>query len=758
MKALWHSFCYIKVEMIDSILMRRGARPNRRKDPLAPATGGFFTKPRRLPAVVGLGAAVATLCLYIIIWHIGVWSTPGLLTRVQSILPKAVLITGLMMASLLALVIHLVQTVRFRAREIESLNQKLHNETIESKQVEKVLVESEHRFQLITKNIKETVFVYDMNRKLQYVNPAFEVLTGYTNKELYKADFINYIHPDDKARITQLWERLFQGKGFSGEEFRIVTKDGQTKWYLSSWNPLINKEKKQVGALGTGLDITERKRVEETLRESEIKFRSVVESANDAIILVNDSGNIISCNKGTQAIFGYTQEELLDKPLDFLISEQHKNDIRLGWFKLTGSKHSIIGRTVELRGLRKNGSEFPLELSLADWKIGEGTFYSGIIRDITERKRTEGKLYEINAALENAVDGISFLDMQGRYLSVNRAYANIFGCNVNEMIGMEWQKTVHPNDLEREINAHKEMLKSGKVKFESRGFRKDGSTFYQEVTIIKNIDKNGQLKGHYRFVRDVTERKMAEERQARLLKELESANQELNDFAYIVSHDLKAPLRAIGSLANWILTDYADKFDKEGKEQMDLLLSRVKRMHDLIEGILQYSRAGRIREEKVEVNLNELVPGVIDMIAPPENVEIKIESELPTILCERIRIQQVFQNLLTNAIKFMDKPKGKIKVGCVEDNGYWRFSIADNGPGIEEKHFAKIFQIFQTLSPRDEFESTGIGLSVVKKIIEMYGGKVWVESKVGYGSTFFFTLPIEETKTLTFSNAAGSRK
>lgn len=106
----------------------------------------------------------------------------------------------------------------------------------------------------------------------------------------------------------------------------------------------------------------------------------------------------------------------------------------------------------------------------------------------------------------------------------------------------------------------------------------------------------------------------------------------------------------------------------------------------------------------------------------------------------------------------MDKPKGKIKIGCVEDNGYWRFSIADNGPGIEEKHFAKIFQIFQTLSPRDEFESTGIGLSVVKKIIEMYGGKVWVESKVGYGSTFFFTLPMEETKILTFSNAAGNRR
>jgi two-component system sensor kinase FixL len=744
--------------MIGTILTKKGRRENRKNAPMGIATKGFSAKPRLFPILVGLSVIIATLCLYAIIWHTRIWSSPELLTKAQSILPKAVLVTGLVIASLLALVIHLAQTTRRRAGGIESLNQKLENETIERKQVEKTLIESEHKFQLITENIKETVFVYDMDGKLQYVNSAFEGLTGYTTKELHKRDFINYLHPDDEPRFTQQWEKLLQGKSFSGEEFCIITQDGQTKRFLSSWSPLINKDKKQVGILGTGLDITERRRVEETLRESEMKFRSVVESANDAIIIANDSGTIISCNKGAHTIFGYTQEELLGKPLDFLLSEQSRGDIVLGWFKLTSSKPNIIGKTVELRGLRKNGSEFPLELSLADWKIGEGTFYSGIIRDVTERKRTEGKLYEINAALENAVDGISFLDMQGRYLSVNRAYASIVGCSVNEMIGMEWQKTVHPIDLGREMNAHKEMLKSGKVKFESRGFRKDGSTFYQEVTIIKNIDKNGQLKGHYRFVRDVTERKMAEERQAQLLKELESANQELNDFAYIVSHDLKAPLRAIGSLANWILTDYTDKFDKDGKEQMNLLLSRVKRMHDLIEGILQYSRVGRTREEKAQVDLNELVPGIIDMIAPSETIEIKIENELPTILCEKIRIQQVFQNLLSNAIKFMDKPKGTIKIGCVENNGYWMFSVADNGPGIEEKHFAKIFQIFQTLSPRDEFESTGIGLSVVKKIIEMYGGKVWVESKVNSGSTFFFTLPKEESIILNFNSAVGGRK
>jgi len=230
-------------------------------------------------------------------------------------------------------------------------------------------------------------------------------------------------------------------------------------------------------------------------------------------------------------------------------------------------------------------------------------------------------------------------------------------------------------------------------------------------------------------------------------KELENANKELNDFAYVVSHDLKAPLRGINTLVNWLSADYVDKLSQEGKEQMDLLINRVDRMHNLIDGILQYSRVGRVKEEKTQVNLNELVPSIIDMIAPPENITITIENELPVIECERTRIIQVFQNLLSNAIKYMDKPKGQIRICCVEEyppSAGWKFSVTDNGPGIEERYFEKIFKIFQTLSPRDEVESTGVGLTVIQKIIEMYGGKIWVESKRGEGSTFFFTLPKQE--------------
>jgi len=245
----------------------------------------------------------------------------------------------------------------------------------------------------------------------------------------------------------------------------------------------------------------------------------------------------------------------------------------------------------------------------------------------------------------------------------------------------------------------------------------------------------------YRIGGFLQERKQAEKRQAQLLAQLEKTNRELNDLVYIMSHDLKTPLRGINMLANWILTDYAGKFDKEGKERIELLLSRVERMHNLIEGILHYSRIGRMNEEKVQVNLNELVPDIIDILAPPENITITIEKELPVIECEATRITQVFQNLMSNAVKYMDKPQGQIRIGCVEEESCWRFSVTDNGPGIEEKYFEKIFQMFQTLSPRDEFESTGVGLTVVKKIVETHGGRIWVESKVGEGSRFLFTLP-----------------
>ncbi|UCC97480.1 MAG: hypothetical protein JSW66_16760 [Phycisphaerales bacterium] len=224
-------------------------------------------------------------------------------------------------------------------------------------------------------------------------------------------------------------------------------------------------------------------------------------------------------------------------------------------------------------------------------------------------------------------------------------------------------------------------------------------------------------------------------------RELTRTNKELQEFAYIAAHDLKTPLRAIGTLADWISTDYADRFDQQGKEQVRLLVTKAKQMAALIDDVLHYSSVGQSVQKSREVDLNPVLSEVIREIDPPSHIEVVVEQELPTIVCTETHIIQILQNLLGNAVKYMDKPGGRIKVGCVEQDGFWEFSVADNGPGIDKRHFDRIFKIFQTLSTSDRIESTGIGLSVVKKLVELNKGRVWLESEVGKGSTFFFTLP-----------------
>ena len=244
---------------------------------------------------------------------------------------------------------------------------------------------------------------------------------------------------------------------------------------------------------------------------------------------------------------------------------------------------------------------------------------------------------------------------------------------------------------------------------------------------------------------EIDERKQAQQSQAALIRTVDGVNKDLRDFASIVSHDLKAPLRGIKSLATWILDDLGNKLGEEVTEQMHLLLDRVELMHQLIDGVLKYSRAGRAEGEPVRVDLNEFVPEAIDMLDAPDNITITVQDDMPVIDCQETQLMQLFQNLLSNAIKYMDKTQGRIQVGCIEENGFWKFSIADNGPGIEERHFDRIFKMFQSLSVTEDFRGTGVGLTVAKKIVELHGGSIWVESEVGEGSTFFFTLPRQET-------------
>ena len=242
------------------------------------------------------------------------------------------------------------------------------------------------------------------------------------------------------------------------------------------------------------------------------------------------------------------------------------------------------------------------------------------------------------------------------------------------------------------------------------------------------------------LARDITERKLAELRQQKLLSNLEKSNRELKQFAYITSHDLKAPLRAISMLAQRIYEENIEVVSDESAKNLELLIDRVKRMYSFLEGVLVYSKIGQSEEDPEEVELNQLVRQIVDAVAVPQAIEVKMDKTLPPIRAVKTHMIQLFQNLLSNAVKYMDKSKGLINVGCEDKGGQWEFYVKDNGRGIESAHFERIFVIFQTLTARDDMESTGMGLTIVKKIVQQYGGDIWVESVPGKGSRFYFTL------------------
>ncbi|MGB0839542.1 MAG: sensor histidine kinase [Chitinophagales bacterium] len=233
-----------------------------------------------------------------------------------------------------------------------------------------------------------------------------------------------------------------------------------------------------------------------------------------------------------------------------------------------------------------------------------------------------------------------------------------------------------------------------------------------------------------------------EEKQRKLIEKLAAANEELTSYAYVVSHDLKAPLRGIGSITDWLVEDYSDILDDDGRHHLKLLKKRVTRMHNLIEGILAYSRIGRKDEKIDQMNLNELLSDMVDSMAPGKPVQMNVKDNLPKLLINRTRITQILQNLVSNAIKYNNKDTIQIDIeGEMKPNG-WILSVRDNGPGIDEKYHKKIFQIFQTLQKRDKYESTGVGLTVVKKIMDQYQGEVWIKSSKGKGATFYLEFPL----------------
>ncbi len=336
-------------------------------------------------------------------------------------------------------------------------------------------------------------------------------------------------------------------------------------------------------------------------------------------------------------------------------------------------------------------------------------------------------------------DLISVHDKDLRLTKVNKAFTDAFGKTQEELVGRHCYEVVHgskepwPDCPCRRVT---ETRQAHTVEFldEHLGL-------YLQVLASPILDRDGNVAGFVHLTKNITERKQAEQRQTRLVDRLERANQELRDFAHIVSHDLKAPLRGIATLANWVVNDCSDKLDEEGKVNLQTIQEKARKMSDLIDGVLRYSRACSGEETHTDEDLKAVVEEAIAVLAMPASIDVAIETPLPAIRCDKTRMGQVFQNLLGNAAKYMDKSPGRIGVGCREAEDLWEIYVTDNGPGIDKAYHEIIFKMFKTAPNHKEQESTGVGLAIVEKIVKGMGGRIWVESVPGEGSTFLFTLP-----------------
>nr|WP_275994389.1 PAS domain-containing protein [Argonema antarcticum] len=344
----------------------------------------------------------------------------------------------------------------------------------------------------------------------------------------------------------------------------------------------------------------------------------------------------------------------------------------------------------------------------------------------------------------------------GQYTFFNQAWLNFTGRSMEEELGIGWVEEVHPEDVRCCGDIYMTAFNVRKpFEMEYRLRSRLGEYRWIVDTGTPRFMPDGTFAGYIGCCVDITERKSAAEAMrsratelahlssvlAKTNMDLEKRNQELDQFAYIVSHDLKAPLRAIANLSQWIEEDLQDLLTGDTKHQMNLLRGRVHRMEALIEGILTYSRVGRVKTAKKIVDVGTLLKNIIDSLAPPPTFTITLESEMPVFATEQLLLEQVFANLISNAIKHHHRSDGRIDISVQDRGDFYEFVVRDDGPGIDPQYHEKVFVIFQTLVPRDRVENTGIGLSLVKKIVEDKGGSVRLESHQDRGATFRFTWP-----------------
>lgn len=585
---------------------------------------------------------------------------------------------------------------------------------------------------LLVEAAPNAMIMIDRQRRIVLINRGTEKLFGFDRRELLGEPIERLVperyrekHP---AHVDGFFfEPKTRAMG-AGRELFGLRKDGSEVPIEIGLNPIETPD--GLFTLASIIDITERRRAEE-------RFRIAVEAAPNAMLIVDKSRRITLVNRKTEELFGYERAELLGQFVEVLVPErsrpQHPGFIE-GFRSAPKARPMGAGR--ELFGRRKDGLEVPIEIGLNPIDTPDGPVTLASIIDISERKRAEAIQQRLATIVESSNDAIIGKSLDGIITSWNRGAEHLFGYSADEALGQSIELLVPDRLVEDERKILSRIRRGESMHhFETVRRRKDGSEIDVSIQLSPLRNGVGEVVGGSQIARDITELKRRD-------SDLQRSNAELEQFAYVASHDLQEPLRMVANYTELLAERYRGKLDEKADKYIHYASDGARRMQRLVTDLLAYSRVGSQGKPLTAVRVEEVLKSVLTSIQPlirETNAAVSHQG-LPTVMADEVQLHQLLQNLFGNAIKFRSERDPQIQVTATRDGAFWLFSVSDNGIGMEMQYAERIFQMFQRLHEVGRYDGSGIGLAISKRIVERHGGRIWVEATPGQGSTFFFTL------------------
>lgn len=666
----------------------------------------------------------------------------------------------------------------------EKAEELLLHRTSELLEMKEALKKKTIEFDGVFQNILDSFILMDIMGNVIKMNDAAVKLFGY---DIKKEDFnvLNIIYKDDFEYAMNSFAKLIEDGSFENYEARVYTKEKDVKWVQINSSLIYNEEGRIIAAQGIVRDITQAKLDTTIFDEQQEQLAAIVDNSLAGIVLA-EGRKIIKTNKAFQEFTQYSEEELLGVPIEDLSYEEAHEESRMYYDQMVTGEIDRYDLTEKYK--RKDGTSFLSKTNVTAIRDTSGSikYQLAFVQDITEKHKRRLMLNTLNNLTRSFIGKLNIHDIAWEIANVIARDLEFEDCvvyivnkenKVLEQIAAYGAKVDGNKEIINKIfipfgkGIVGDVVQTGKAELihdtsNDERYVVDDKRRYSEITVpivvdgevigiidSENSAKKFFTKQHLRLLKNVAdlvsiqltnaanlERTIeAESQNKELLENLKRSNKELQDFAHIVSHDLKSPLRSINALISWFQEDYEEVLDDNATDTFDKLNNKLEQMDALIDGILRYSS---VSDKNVISTQNVVVKEVLEDIRTilyiPEHIKFTYPDNLPTIKADKTRIKQLFQNLISNAINYIDKEDGKIEVKFEDQKRYWKFAVADNGVGISKSYHDKIFKIFQTLDKKGK--STGIGLSIVKKIIELYNGEIYLESEEQKGTTFFFTI------------------